>query len=200
MKTSASRIKTVGTIVAFLGILITPSGVKAQAAYQLGDNVISVAAGFGTSYGAFTYGKQTPAFSLQYERGLWQAGPGVISLGGYLGYKSYQYSGSYFGFTYNEKWNYTIFGVRGAWHLQEFDGTELQKWDLYGGAMLGYFNLNYTYTDNDPNVDYNDINYSNSVGLSGFLGARYFFTPKLAAQGEIGYGISYLNLGLAYKF
>lgn len=192
--------KIVYGLAALLLMSFFPLRSQAQAAYQLGDNVISVAAGFGTSYGAFTYGKQTPAFSLQYERGLWQAGPGVISLGGYLGYKSYQYSGSFLGFSYQEKWNYTIFGVRGAWHLQNFEGTELQKWDLYGGAMLGYFNLNYTYSDNDPSIDYNDINYSSSVGLSAFLGARYFFTPKLAAQGEIGYGISYLNLGLAYKF
>lgn len=192
--------KIVYGLAALLLMSFFPLRSQAQAAYQLGDNVVSVAAGFGTSYGAFTYGKQTPAFSLQYERGLWQAGPGVISLGGYLGYKSYQYSGSFLGFSYQEKWNYTIFGVRGAWHLQNFDGTELQKWDLYGGAMLGYFNLNYTYSDNDPSVDYSDINYSSSVGLSAFLGARYFFTPKLAAQGEIGYGISYLNLGVAYKF
>lgn len=192
--------KIVFGLAALLFMSFAPLRTQAQAAYQLGDNVVSIAAGFGSSYGAFTYGKQTPAFSLQYERGLWQAGPGVISLGGYLGYKSYQYSGSYFGFTYNEKWNYTIIGLRGAWHLQEFDGTELQKWDLYGGAMLGYYNLNYTYTDNDPAIDYSDINYSSTVGLSGFLGARYFFNPHFAAQGEIGYGISYLNLGLAYKF
>lgn len=201
MKTTVSKMKTIGSIAAFLGLLMTSSGAKAQAAYQIGNNVISASFGLGSAYGSFNSSKQSPAINLQYERGIWQAGPGVISLGAYLGYKSYRYSGTFpGGYTYSQRWNYTIIGARGAWHIQEFDGTELKKWDLYGGVMLSYNILDYTYSDNDPTFELSDVHYSSGMGLSAFLGARYFFNDHFAAQGELGYGISYLNLGIAYKF
>jgi hypothetical protein len=174
---------------------------RAQSIYQQGDNVIGIGLGLGSSYGSFTYGHQSPAINLQYERGIWPLGPGIISLGGYLGYKSYRYSDTYYGgYTYTQKWNYTIIGVRGAWHLQEFGGKELKKWDLYSGVMLSYNILNYSYTDNSPYWDYTGDGYGSSVGFSGILGARYFFSDHFAAMGEIGYGIAFLNLGMAYKF
>jgi hypothetical protein len=31
------------------------------------------------------------------------------------------------------------------------------------------------------------------------LGARYWFTPKLGAQLELGYGLGVISLGIAYK-
>ena len=41
-----------------------------------------------------------------------------------------------------------------------------------------------------------------SVGglvYAGFIGARYYFTPKLAAMAELGYGIAILNIGVSFK-
>jgi hypothetical protein len=35
--------------------------------------------------------------------------------------------------------------------------------------------------------------------FGGSLGARYWFTPKLAGQVELGYGVGLLSLGIAYK-
>jgi hypothetical protein len=35
---------------------------------------------------------------------------------------------------------------------------------------------------------------------STFIGAKYYFTPKLAAFAEIGYGIAAIELGLSLKF
>jgi hypothetical protein len=32
-----------------------------------------------------------------------------------------------------------------------------------------------------------------------FIGGRYYFSPKLAAQVELGYGLGILNIGIAYK-
>ena len=34
---------------------------------------------------------------------------------------------------------------------------------------------------------------------SWFVGARYYFTDKLAGMAELGYGITYLNLGVSLK-
>jgi hypothetical protein len=189
--------KTVVTIFMFaLGTLL-----HAQSSpYEVGTNVVSVGIGVGSSWG-YSNARQTPAFNAQYERGIAQLGPGVISLGGYVGYKGYNYrytySNNYF---YEQNWRYTIFGVRAAWHLQDLDGLNLEKWDLYGGIMLGYNNISYSYSDNDPTFDYNLNNYNSSIGFSTYLGARFFLTNAIALQGELGYGIAYLNLGVAFKF
>src|ERR1044072_9560322 len=79
--------------------------------FEKGTNVISAGVGLGGHYGSYTYGSQTPAISVQYEKGVWDiGGPGVISLGGYAGTKSYKYSSDYgFGAYHSkDKWNYTI--------------------------------------------------------------------------------------------
>ncbi len=168
--------------------------------YEVGTNVISFGVGVGSSYG-YNLARQTPAFSAQFERGIAQLGPGVLSLGGYVGYKGFSYRNDYSsGFYYEQKWRYTIIGARAAWHLQEIDGLNLTKWDLYGGVMIGFNAVSYTYTDNDPNFNYSGNSYGNGIGWSTFLGARYFLTDNLALQGELGYGIAYLNLGIALKF
>ena len=36
--------------------------------------------------------------------------------------------------------------------------------------------------------------------FGGFVGGRYYFSPNLAAQAELGYGLGILNIGIAYKF
>src|SRR5689334_20567568 len=84
---------------------------KAQA-FNRGDNLLGIGIGLGSSLGGFTYGSQSPALSVQYEHGNWDVGgPGVISLGGYLGYKSFSYDASpYSYYTYSEKWTYIILG------------------------------------------------------------------------------------------
>ena len=174
---------------------------NAQSAYEEGDNVISAGIGLGSSYGSFTYGRQSPAINLQYERAIWPLGNGIVSLGAYAGYKSYHYSGNYYGgYTYEQRWKYTLLGVRGAWHLQSINGSALNKWDVYAGIMVSYNILNYSYSDNDPYLDYTSDSYGSGIGFSEFIGARYFLHPKFAVSAELGYGVAFLNLGLAYKF
>jgi len=40
---------------------------------------------------------------------------------------------------------------------------------------------------------------SSGICYSAFVGARYHFNDKFAAYGEIGYGISALELGISFK-
>jgi len=52
--------------------------------FQKGTNIISAGIGLGSSILSYSGASQSPALSLQYERGVWDiGGPGVISLGGY---------------------------------------------------------------------------------------------------------------------
>jgi hypothetical protein len=164
--------------------------------YKVGDNVISAGIGLGSSIGSFSYGSQTPGLSAQYERGCWNAGPGVISLGGYFGIKSFSYDYSGYGESYQSKWNYTIVGVRGAYH---YTGFKVDKLDVYGGLMLSYDALSFSESGANGQ-SYGGTATGSTTGLTAFIGGRYYFAGNLAGFAELGYGVSYLNLGLAYKF
>lgn len=191
--------KTITTFfIAFLFLLINKANAQT---YEVGNNVLSLGVGLGSSLG-YTNSTQSPALSIQFERGITELGSsGVLSIGGYFGVKNYKYDYSYFGYSFSQKWNYTLIGLRGAYH---FTGLDVDKVDLYGGVMLGYYILTYKYTDNDPTHDDNfynsNQNFKSTAGFSLYGGARYFFTEKIGAFLELGYGISYLNLGLAIKF
>ena len=162
--------------------------------YKIGNNVVSAGVGLGGSLGNYSHNAQTPAFSVQYERGIWEIGPGVVSLGGYVGTKTYKYSYSdpYYGSGhYESKWTYTIVGVRGAYH---YTGLTIPNLDVYAGVMASYNAV--SYKDNSGS----SLHYGSTVGATGFVGGRYFFAKILGGFAELGYGVSYLNVGLCLKF
>jgi hypothetical protein len=172
---------------------VLTSALSAQQ-FVKGTNVVSVGLGLGSSLGSYSQSSQTPALSLSYEKGVWEiGGPGVISLGAYAGTKKYKYSGEGF----SQKWGYTIIGVRSAYH---YNGINSDKFDVYGGIMLSYNILNYSYKDNNGNDISGGGNYGSGTGFTLYAGGRYFFSPNIAAFAELGYGVSYLTLGLALKF
>ncbi len=153
--------------------------------FEQGTNLVSLGVGFGSSFGNFTSNSQTPGLSLQYERGIWEVGDeDIISLGGYLGYKSFKYN---YGGGSVYKWNYTIVGIRGAYHI---NSIEVEDLDLYAGAMLSYNFLSYTGAGT----------YNGTGGFTAFGGARYYFTENIAAMLELGYGVAYINLGATFRF
>jgi hypothetical protein len=46
-----------------------------------------------------------------------------------------------------------------------------------------------------------DTNYNETAFIwSWFVGGRYYFTDNFAAMLELGYGATYGNIGIAYKF
>jgi hypothetical protein len=169
------------------------SAVRVHAqAFAAGTNVVSAGLGLGSSLASgYTYGTQGIGLSATYERGIWEAGPGVISLGAYVGYKSFSYSGP----GYDYKWNYTIIGARGAWH---FTGLNVDNLDLYGGLMLSYDNLSTSFNNDNPG--YAPGSYASTIELSPFVGARYYFANNLGVYGELGFGVSILDIGLSFKF
>ena len=176
-----------GSILLVTLLLAAIVSVKAQV-YEKGTNVVSAGVGLGSSI-VSSYGSQTPGISLQYERGVAEAGPGVISVGGYLGFKSYKYN---YGSGYSYKLKYTIVGVRGSYHLTQLNVENL---DLYGGLMLSYNIVSVS-----DNTGSSGSSYGSAAGFSAFVGGRYYFAKTLAVFAELGYGVSYLNLGLALKF
>lgn len=99
-----------------------------------------------------------------------------------------------------------VVGIRPAVHF-----VNLDKWDVYGGFSLAY-NVPIVGVDNTPSDEplfgdnkpdtpvpsfYREA--QNNFTYSGFVGATYFVKSNLGIFGEVGYGISLLNLGVTYK-
>lgn len=173
-------------VILVIGIALMITGAHAQP-FQQGTSVINAGVGFGTNLGGL--GNARPAISVSYEYGKWEAGgPGVISLGGYVGNTGYSYSGS----GYSQKWNYTVVGARSAYHYNGFANTP--DLDVYGGLMLSYNIVSYKADGySGPNT------YGSGLGFSAFLGGRWFFSEKMGVYAELGYGVSVINAGIAFK-
>jgi hypothetical protein len=177
---------------------------RLNAQFEEGDNVIGLGIGIGGGYGVGLSGggvTQSPAFALHYDHGMGDLGPGQWGLGGYVAYKTISYDERYFNF-YNYDYRYTFFvlGARGSWHYNEWHGVDAL--DTYGTLMLAYRSV--TFKDN---TDYGPYNYLNTYSYSGSgidlgigLGARYWFSDQIGAFAELGYGITWLQLGVSMKF
>jgi len=158
--------------------------------FQKGTTTANMGIGLGTTLGGL--GKARPAVSASVDHGIWSiGGPGVISLGGYVGNTGYKYR--YSGYT--AKWNYTVIGARGAYHYNGFE--KVPDLDVYGGVMLGYNIMKYSSDDSEEHFS---GNYDDGLGFSCFVGGRWFFSDSFGVYGELGYGVSVLNVGVTFKF
>jgi hypothetical protein len=166
---------------------------SAQApSFEKGNGVGNFTIGFGNAlYTGSGYTSSVPPISASYEVGVKDGvfDKGVIGVGGYLGYASSKYG------IPNYEWKYTnfIIGVRGALHYPFID-----KFDTYAGLMLAYDYISVTEPSGWSGYGYSVL--SSHLILPGFIGGRYYFSDKLAGVAELGWGIAYFNIGLAYKF
>ncbi|MCX8080128.1 MAG: hypothetical protein N3F09_02705 [Bacteroidia bacterium] len=164
-------------------------------------------AGFGLGgyygHGWFASGySQLPYINASLDYSFYNVDKGIdIGLGAYTGFVSwsYRYNGVYYtksGVYKNSKlvqrWSVFHIGFRPTIHYS-LEDTPL---DIYGGLMLGYGIA--TYTSSDPDYFYSGVSYTRLYwGL--LAGARYFFKPKFGGYLELGYGYSFLNLGISLK-
>lgn len=176
--------------------MLSLSVVQAQESmFDLGDNVVSLGIGFGSSlYSGTYYSSGVPPVSIAFEHGILDEilEKGVIGIGGALGYTSYKYRYDYFGGTWG--WNYSTFyfGALGSFHYPLLD-----KLDTYAGIGLGYRILTTKEYGDIPGTEYSGA--SGGFQFAAYIGARYYFTDNLAAFLQLGYSIAYVNLGISIK-
>jgi hypothetical protein len=195
-------LKTAGISALITGLAFSNSAIAQS--FTEGTNVLGVGLGIGGNYNVGFAGSgvsQSPAIAFHFDHGMGDLGPGVWGLGGFLGYKRIGNEYTIAGNNFIEDYSYTylVFGARGSWHYNAWHGND--KVDTYGGIMLAYRSLSFSNNTAYPS-NYNGLRYSYSGGgidFTGFLGARYFFTDKIGAYAEVGYGVSVLQLGLAVK-
>ena len=162
-------------VIIAVAFMLGVSTVNAQT-FEKGTSVVQAGIGLGSSFG-------TP-IGLGYEYGMSEK----IGLGAYVGYASQSYSVPFFG---DYKVTNILVGVKGNYHFFQSD-----KIDAYGGLLLGYDVASSKWTT--ANTIAIPTTYGGIV-FGGSVGARYYFTDNIAAFAELGYGLGYLNAGLAYK-
>lgn len=184
----------------FLFIVVFVLGVgaaNAQDIFRQGDLVGNLGIGLGDNlYTSSYYTNKFPPMSVSMEYGvadnLIKGINGSIGVGGYFGYASATWKNRLFAGSFHE--TAIIIGARGTFHYQF-----VNRLDTYAGLMLGYHiasaKAKGDWGDYEP-----DSPASSAVVASLFIGARYYLTERFGVFAELGYGIAYFTLGIAYRF
>ncbi len=160
--------------------------------FSMGEKVFNIGMGIGTNlYSGTYYNPVLPPICASLEVAVKDhiLERGVLGVGVFGSFSTYRFK------FLNNGWKTSdvIIGARGNFHY-----TLIDKFDTYSGLMLGYGIINYEFFGNFTEEDYTGG--SNGLRWSWFLGARYYFREDLAFFAELGYGISYLNAGIAFRF
>jgi hypothetical protein len=142
-----------------------------QPSFNKGDKVLGLSVGFPLLHGNHMV---VPPVIASFEVGIVDGilKKASIGIGGYVGFSSSKWvtDKNYFNFH---------FGVKGAFHYPFVD-----KLDTYAGIITGY-----------------------SVGAPGygfdggaFVGLRYYLSDSFALMAEAGYGVTFCQAGMAFKF
>jgi hypothetical protein len=164
-----------------------------ESTFKQGDKVVNLGIGFGsTLYTGSYYTNSVPPLSASLEVGVKDGvlDKGSIGIGGMVAYSASKWEYSGWGWKYSN----FIIGARGAFHY-----PLLNKLDTYTGIVLGY-NIATSKEFGNAIVGYNYSASSGGIVASWFVGGRYYFSNNFGAMAEIGYGITYLKLGVALKF
>jgi hypothetical protein len=133
-------------------------------------------------------------FNISYDYGLVDTwGPGVFTVGGYVGYGNW-------GASYRAKPHYIDYRVNAFAFAPRatYRYAVARSFEVYGAAMLGAmmrFNSNAYYEHS------NNKRSSGSVFSAVSVGCRYTFADNISVFGEMGYNdVSYLSGGLSFSF
>lgn len=159
--------------------------------FNQGDKVLNLGLGLGGTYFGRYYSTVIPPLSGSFEVGIKDElfdENSSLGVGGFVGFSSSRYSGwgSAYGFSN------IVLGGRGSLHYQF-----IEKLDTYAGLMLGFRIVSWRSTSGG-------FNYGSAAG-SGlataiYVGGRYYFTDNIAGMLELGYGVAWLNFGVAFRF
>lgn len=150
---------------------------------RVGSVLLNLGVGVGHPYKYSSHSSFGTKAALEF--GLWQAGPGVITLGGEIG-ASFGNHGKDTDDYYDART--VVLAVRSAWHY----GWKVKGLDTYGGLStgVGFHHRNY---DNDD-----DLNDADPV-VGVFVGASYFVTPTFGFNAEAGNDITAFQAGIVFK-
>ncbi|MCU0849347.1 MAG: hypothetical protein MUD12_15805 [Spirochaetes bacterium] len=171
----------------------------AQAASQGGKNFI-IQTGIGYRLFSAKGSAVVPTLNLSGEY-RFNASPKVpVSVGGAFGYARTEFGKSWMKAYYN----YYAFGLKSAFY---FNGLlDLKNVDLYAGVLLGGVAVGGSGRWLGVKISGRNVFIAGApdddgyflIGLNG--GVRYYVTEKVGIFLEMGFGLGYLNAGVAFKF
>ena len=157
-----------------------------QAQHSLGDFNLNLGIGLRPTFGNGT--SVLPPIGASGEYGIQDD----LSVGGYIAYATYKENYQTLG---KFRYSYIIIGPRASYHLGNLLKTP-KELDPYVGAFLGY-TIGSTKWDGAGNIP--TTSSIGGLGWSGHIGARYQVSDNLRLFGELGYGISVLQVGVSLK-
>jgi len=164
--------------------------------FEKGDFVINFGLGLGsTLYAGGRYSTIMPPISVSMEYGIVDdlfIDKMSLGVGGIFGINTYEYRYRGWGFEYGYRYTSIIVGGRAVVHY-----PLVENFDVHSGLMIG---ANIVSSSSIGDHDPTSSPAANSPMIGWYAGGRYYFTDNFAAMAELGYGISYLNLGIALKF
>jgi hypothetical protein len=172
-ETKPPRKKTIKPVSVSSRVIVKP---KEDSYSVMGKNFLDPGVGLGTYYKGLPFG-------VSFEHGFTDK----ISAGVFVNYSSYSYA------DIGYKLNIVYFGVRGSYHFAELFNVTNPKFDPYGGVSLGYYNASFNGTDIESP-------YSSTVFFGVHAGVRYLLSDNVGVFGEVGYGVSALQVGVSFKF
>lgn len=181
-------------IAAMLALTIISQNANAQkdnSIMEVGTTTVNIGVGVGRSSfgsagiyssGYYGYGNGFGT-KAAIERGMWQLGPGVLTLGLEAGAAFSSGRNSY-------KSNIIIVAARSAYHF----GWNVPNLDTYGGVSLGPGFRSYDYTSINKDNKHDVI-----IAPGIFVGGSYYFSPNIGVNVEAGYDITMIQGGLVFK-
>lgn len=153
--------------------------------------------GFGVGYtdigpaiGIGGLGNASASFGARFEHAikpLPDLGNGTLGIQASFDY--YSWGDSFVGYSWN--YRYIPIGVTANYHFK----LQEPKFDPFVGAGLGYNIV----TCSSSGTGFGNCGYNSGIYFIGRAGARYFFSPNMAAYGDVGAGAAALNLGVMFK-
>ncbi len=189
MKKRIATFLTCGLLTAAL--VFIPFKVKAQE-FDLGDKVLNFGIGIGSTWG-LSGSTTLPPLSVSFDYALRDdIGPGILGVGGIIGYESHKWTATWSGGEYGWKQSRLLIAAMGTYHYELVENL-----DTYAGIILGFRSNSYKEIGDYPYWDYS----STSSGIDGgfFVGGKYFFSDNLGAFAEFGYHMAWLTLGISLR-
>ncbi len=182
--------------ITFLGTFHANAQKSSDDIMQVGSITANLGVGLGNGYAGTYSSGYSGSFGtglgvkLAVERGCWQLGPGVLTLGLETGgsfsngHSLYNNSGI--------KSSIFVIAARSAYHF----GWNVPNLDTYAGLSAGAGLRTYDQLD----INYNTTKVHNTVPvLGGFAGASYFFGSNFGVNVEVGNDITYIQGGIILK-
>jgi hypothetical protein len=181
-----------------LSLLIT---VRAEA-FKIGENRASFGVGLGwKNKDSRSNSVHFPSPNALIERGILPfKNFGFLSVGAQFGFHYGFHNGisNIHGVDLKQSWTEVYFVPRVALYFHEifYEDDFPKNIDLYGGLGLG---INFLSHRISPDVGIED-NSGFELGYNFFVGGRYYFKKHASIFAEIGYGLSFLNVGITIRY